>query len=245
MKRISSPACALGGEARALLYCVGSFFFCVVRVPAADLGPALDACPGVAKFMDELASRQMTRATQERPTVPTEDALRRQILAMEKEDQAARNPRAITADSEQARAAIRVVSDRHLPILKTIAATHGFPTIGQIGRDGVDAFWLLIQHADGDASFQAAMLDAIRPRIAAGEIDLSKVALLTDRVLMAQGKPQRFGTQTRAVNGKHVAYASEDEKNLIARRDAMGLMPLGDYLCMLDALYRPDEHSDP
>jgi hypothetical protein len=207
-----------------------------VGLHAADFDAVLVRCPNLSKYMDEMAAKQAPPAA---VTAPTQPELREQILAMERDDQAARTNQSEVGDSKEANDRVRQIDQQHLPILRSIAARQGFPTAAAIGKDGVDAFWLLVQHADADREFQEEMLQVITPRAKSGEIDGSKFALLTDRVLLAKGKPQRYGTQARLDDGKYRIGIVEDEPQLEARRRAMGLMPISDYLCMLEVLYTP------
>jgi hypothetical protein len=86
------------------------------------------------------------------------------------------------------------VDTNDLQALKHIVIQDGFPTIAMVGIEGVHAAFLLTQHADGDPAFQETMLRIITPRLRDGGITGNEYALLTDRVLRAQGKPQRYGT---------------------------------------------------
>jgi hypothetical protein len=208
-----------------------------VWLQAADLDAALARCPGLAKYMDEMAAKQVPPDAAAKPRLPE---LRERILAMARDDQAARQQLIEARNSPEAQDRVRQIDERHLSVLKSIAAEAGFPNAAEIGKDGVNAFWLLVQHADADRAFQAEMLRVITPRgTRSDDIDLSKFALLTDRVLVAQGKPQRFGTQVKLDNGKYRVGVVEDEPQLDARRRDAGLMPINDYLCMLEALYTP------
>jgi hypothetical protein len=208
----------------------------VVGPHAAALDEALARCPGLAGYMDEMAAKQGPSAAVPKITLPE---LREQILAMLREGEAARKQQIEAGDSAEARARVLQIDQRHLSILKEVAAERGFPNAAEIGKDGVDAFWLLVQHADADHEFQEEMLRVITPRARSDEIDGSKFALLTDRVLVAQGKPQRYGTQVKRVDGKYRVGEVEDESQLDARRRDAGLMPINDYLCMLEVLYAP------
>ena len=61
--------------------------------------------------------------------------------------------------------------------------------------------WLLVQHADADVKFQRRCLD-LMARLPKGEVSISNLAYLTDRVLLAEGKKQLYGTQFTSVDGK-------------------------------------------
>jgi hypothetical protein len=71
------------------------------------------------------------------------------------------------------------------------------------------------------------MLPRLELPSAAGEISRADVALLTDRVLVHGGRPQRYGSSLSAVNGRLVADAIEDEIDVDSRRAAVGLPTMG------------------
>ena len=69
------------------------------------------------------------------------------------------------------------------------------------------------------------------------EVSLSKMAYLTDRVLLAEGKKQRYGTQFHSVDGKWQPRPIEDEANVDKRRLENGMMSLVDYAKLLEQNY--------
>jgi hypothetical protein len=137
---------------------------------------------------------------------------------------------------KSANLAVGAADARHLRRLQQIVAAQGFPTAAQVGTDGMHAAWLLVQHADSDPAFQAQMLAAVEPQVGHG-VRAQDFALLTDRVLTAQGKPQRFGTQFAMRDGALQADPIDDAAHVDQRRAGVGLMPLGDYACMLQVVY--------
>ena len=71
-----------------------------------------------------------------------------------------------------------------------------------------------------------------------GHIGGDQFALLTDRVLVEQGKPQIYGTQLNGVEGGELKLApSEAPQKVDQRRKEMGMPPLADYLCVVKAAY--------
>jgi hypothetical protein len=64
------------------------------------------------------------------------------------------------------------------------------------------------------------------------------VAFLTDRILVAEGRPQRYGTQFGAdEQGRRTLKPVEEPANLDKRRAAMGLEPENDYKCRMDFIF--------
>jgi hypothetical protein len=58
-------------------------------------------------------------------------------------------------------------------------------------------------------------------------------ALLTDRVLVHRGEPQRYGSQFDIVDGRLVPAPIADLPGLDARRASVGLPPMTEYVRML------------
>jgi hypothetical protein len=114
--------------------------------------------------------------------------------------------------------------------------TKGFPTKAQVGDDGVEAAFLLVQHADGDPLFQATMLPQLEVSLKRGELKGESLAMLTDRVYKGQGRPQRYGTQTTVKRGRPIVDPIEDSAHVDDRRREMGMMPLDEYMRKLDSM---------
>ena len=134
--------------------------------------------------------------------------------------------------------AVLAVNRANLEWLKKMLAENGFPTIEQVGQDGVSDAFLLVQHADADPLLQQSVLESLRPRLETAGIRKSDFAYLTDRVLTSQEKPQRYGTQfAQGKDGSLVLKETEDMAHVDERRQQMDLMPLSAYECALRASY--------
>jgi len=90
--------------------------------------------------------------------------------------------------------------------------------------------WLLAQHADRDAAFQERVLRTMKSLAEIEEVRPKQVAYLQDRVDVAQGRPQTFGTQGRCVKaGVWKPYPLVNEPDVDALRRSVGLQPLEAY----------------
>ena len=125
-----------------------------------------------------------------------DDGLRAELLRRVEKDQVAR--KALDAD------AMREADGENLPWLKEVVAAHGWPGASLVGTDGAHAAWLLAQHADADPAFQRQCLGLIGAAVEAGEASLLEYAYLTDRVLLAEGRSQVYGTQVTRRDGAWV-----------------------------------------
>ncbi|MDP3888419.1 MAG: hypothetical protein Q8Q24_00090, partial [bacterium] len=113
--------------------------------------------------------------------------------------------------------------------LREIVEEIGWPTIPKVGEEASYAAWLLIQHADFDPDFQDKCLSLMKAA-KKGEVLPANIAYLTDRVAVAKGEDQIFGTQFQNnKDGKNVPKPIQDIKHLEARRNEMGLEPFDTY----------------
>jgi hypothetical protein len=151
-----------------------------------------------------------------------DDGLRAELLRRVEKDQAARK----SLDSD----AMREADGENLPWLKEVVAAHGWPGASLVGTDGAHAAWLLAQHADADPAFQRQCLGLIGAAVEAGEASLLEYAYLTDRVLLAEGRSQVYGTQVTRRDDAWVPRDLRDPELVDERRAAAGLEPLAEYL---------------
>ena len=113
--------------------------------------------------------------------------------------------------------------------LKKVIETHGWPTRTLVATDGAHAAWLLVQHADADREFQEACLKRMK-KCAKDEVAGIDIAYLEDRVRLAKGEPQVYGTQVEQKEGKWQVRDVIEPEQLDARRAEVGLPPIAEYL---------------
>jgi hypothetical protein len=118
------------------------------------------------------------------------------------------------------------VDAKHRARLTQIIDKHGWPGKSLVGRDGAQAAWLIVQHSDADVKFQRRCLELLESA-PEGEIKIDHVVYLTDRVLVNEGKPQRYGTQ---MGENFEPRPIEDAENVDRRRAEVGLPPLDEYV---------------
>lgn len=116
--------------------------------------------------------------------------------------------------------------------LKHILAEYGWPGFDLVGQDGEDAAWAIAQHADLDPEFQECALTHLRKAVAQGQGSPGNLAYLTDRIAVARGEPQTYGTQVRcARNGTPRPSTRLVEPDRIDElRAAADLDPYDEYL---------------
>ena len=106
-----------------------------------------------------------------------------------------------------------------------------------LGRRGVKAFFLLLQHS-GDTALKEKCRPRIENALQEKVLSPSEYASFIDRLLTDQKKPQIFGSNFESKDGKLVMSPAEDIKNLDARRRQIGLPPVAEYVKMLKEFYK-------
>jgi hypothetical protein len=202
--------------------------------PAASSGPDpyVAACPGVAAFARQEKERLAGMLAEPEPR-PTQPALRDELKAMVDRDQQARNDFSNPDASKQA--TVVATDAANLVRLKSIVAQLGFPTRKMVGRDGVGNAWLLTQHADTDLAFQKQVLTLLETR-AGGDVRPGDLAMLGDRIRVHEGKPQLYGSNFDLKTMQPTPI--EDSEHVDERRARVHLMPLADYRCVIEQMYR-------
>ena len=161
--------------------------------------------------------------------------LREELLKRVKVDQEMRNeisrkyPNGVVISKEDHERWEKVDTD-NTARMKQIIQDQGWPGKSMVGEDGAHAAWLLVQHADLDHEFQKQCSKLLEKAVEAKEASGKDLAYLTDRVRVAEDKPQVYGTQMKFIEGKLGPAPIEDEANVDKRRAAVGLEPLADYV---------------
>jgi len=94
--------------------------------------------------------------------------------------------------------------------------------------------WLLVQHADRNPEFQVEVLEMMEAKLGAPGVSKTNFAYLYDRVAVAAGRPQRYGTQGIAcVERAYDPGPLEDADNIDILREDLGMQPLAEYMAIL------------
>ena len=119
--------------------------------------------------------------------------------------------------------------------LEDLVQRCGWPSKTAFGeRAGENAF-LIVQHAP--PAFQARYLPLIQAAAEAGELPRRMWASLFDRVQLAQGRPQRFGSQIcGGAQGRWYVCDIESVEGIDARRAGADMVPVSwcAYLAEMD-----------
>ncbi len=159
------------------------------------------------------------------------DVIRRELGERVKKDQDIRTKVDWTKPSADEVHAIEKVDGENLVYLKALVAKYGWLGSSLLTPKGGHDLWLLVQHMDAEPAFQEKCLKLMEPQVQAGEASGKDFAYLTDRVLRAQNKPQRYGTQLKSDGkGGFEVQPNEDPENLDKRRAAVGMGTMKEYL---------------
>ncbi|MDX1674326.1 MAG: DUF6624 domain-containing protein [Longimicrobiales bacterium] len=171
------------------------------------------------------------------PAAVLPDSVRGDLVRMGVEDQAIRAE--LTAGRLQDTAFVRRMlagdSARSLR-LREIVHRWGWPDTVKAGPEAAAGAFLVLQHSPLHG-FQEAVLPMLEASVRRDAMAAADVALLVDRVLVRQGRPQRYGTQFDLRDGRLVAEPVEDLERLAGRRRAMGLPPMDEYIRLLEESY--------
>ena len=178
--------------------------------------------------------------------VVKEPALRRELLKRVEQDQAIRNElisKGIKNLDKDVLARMQGIDTANTERVRAIVRKYGWPSPELVGRDGAEAAFLLVQHANH--AFQKEMLPLVEKAHRSGGLSGQNYALLLDRVLVGEGKRQIYGTQAKLKGKEFVPDPIEDEANVDKRRAEVGLPALSVYLKVLNEMYFPKDKGKP
>ena len=100
----------------------------------------------------------------------------------------------------------------------------GIPTSQEVNKQQMNAIWLVLQHTE--PKFRKRYFPLIEEAVNNGDLSKQQYALMKDRILMDEGKPQIYGSQIK--NGK--LYKLEAPEKVNERRAEMEMGHIEDYL---------------
>jgi len=132
---------------------------------------------------------------------------------------------------------LQKIDESNTDKLKFIIKEYSWVTRDLVGVEGVEAAFLIIQHSE-DLEFKEQMLPFLKESYLNDEgVDGQQVALLTDRILITQGKKQIYGTQVDLSGGQIIVQPIKDIANVDKRRAEMKMPSLDQYLKLLGDVY--------
>ncbi len=155
------------------------------------------------------------------------------ILEMDKADQDARKLFASGPNNPERYNEIVVpVDKKNENMILEIMDVVGWPVISKFGEVASNSFWRLVQHAKIEIKRRALELMEKNKE----DIDKKNYAMLKDRVLLIDKKPQIYGTQLglNPETNKPELLPVENMDKVDDLRASVGLGPLSEYLLSFD-----------
>ena len=137
--------------------------------------------------------------------------------------------KATKTEIDSIRNIIREKDSLNLNKVSKIISEYGWLGPQEIGMNGSQALFLVIQHAD--LATQQKYLPLIIKAEKDGKTLSSNLAILKDRIAMREGKKQLYGSQgfKDKITGINYIYPIADVDELDKRRKAMGMPPMIEY----------------
>jgi uncharacterized protein DUF6624 len=100
------------------------------------------------------------------------------------------------------------VFNANLEWMRGVLAQYGWPGRRLVGEEGSHGAWLLLQHADRDTALQRTALGLLENAVRSGDASRRDLAYLTDRVRVAEGRPQVLRVVAAGDSSKSVTWES-------------------------------------
>ncbi|OAN57166.1 DUF6624 domain-containing protein [Sphingomonas sp. TDK1] len=197
----------------------------LMLLAAACSSPDAKIAPVLARWCSALDEAERGAPA---PTAP----LREQMLYLVRLDEVTRQNLWMVDDPSLDGAQRRAVGEligqdlRRIDARTTTALRRLLPKTGWFsnrvhGRQVTHGAWLIAQHSPDD-SFREYALEKMALLVKSGDVDAKDYALTFDRVRVHKGLPQRYGSQTRCVDGRRALFPLQDERAVNQARDSIG-----------------------
>ena len=116
------------------------------------------------------------------------------------------------------------IDHENLEIIISLLEACGMPTLQEVNDVQMAGIWGVLQHAP--PKYQSKYIPLLEKSAKNGDVKWSVIALMQDRALMYEGKPQIYGSQFK--NGE--LYNLYEPEFVNQRRSEIDMQPLEDYL---------------
>lgn len=123
---------------------------------------------------------------------------------------------------------------RNQELVISIVEKCGMPTLNEVTQKHMTAIWVGLQHTN--EKYRKKYFPLVEKAVENGDLSKEQYALMKDRILMDDGKPQIYGSQLK--NGK--LYKLENPKTVNERRKEMGMGKIEDYLKAFNIEFNPN-----
>ena len=124
---------------------------------------------------------------------------------------------------------------KNLSIAMGIIEQCGMPSSNTHLGIKLDGLWLVFQHAPH--KYRKAYFHYFEEAAEKGDIRMSQIALMKDRILMMDKEPQLYGSQVRGGPDGYTLWDLAEPEYVDQRRAKMGLGPLKAYLAHWDIAF--------
>jgi hypothetical protein len=166
--------------------------------------------------------------------MPVDGELRAELLAMLAEH---RDAASVARTDPALTDARRAIAQRHADRIWSILDDYEvWPGRRLVGVDGEQAAWIIVQESIDDPGLQRRSLELLEVAVDSGDADPQHYALLLDRVRMADGLPQLYGSQfVVGRTGDLEPWPFDDLAAVERRRRKIGLPPFADHAAEMRA----------
>lgn len=162
--------------------------------------------------------------------------LQKRLLQMKEKDQVLRMKMIDNPESEKVIQQLEAVDKELTAELKKIVQMYGWPTIRLVGLEASQSAALILNHS-ADHDFQREWIPKLQDLVDQEEIVGSDLALIIDKVLLSEGKPQLFGNVFRFDGDFMIMQPIRDPERLDERRAKYLLPPIKEYIKFMEEIY--------
>jgi hypothetical protein len=136
------------------------------------------------------------------------------------------------------------VDHRNLETVISLIEKCGMPTLEEVDNSHMLAIWLVFQHAS--STYRKKYFPLLEDAAERGDLDHTQIAMMKDRMLMEEGKPQVYGTQVikDTTSGAWILYKLEEPELVNKRRAEIGFGPLEEYLRRWDIEFGVEQRGE-
>jgi len=116
------------------------------------------------------------------------------------------------------------IDSENLATVISLIENCGMPTLAEVSEIQMSAIWLVFQHSNN--ANRKKYLPMLKVAAEKGDLSKRQIAMMEDRILMLDGKPQIYGTQI--LNDS--LYTIIEPEKVNKRRAEIGFEPLEDYV---------------
>jgi hypothetical protein len=125
--------------------------------------------------------------------------------------------------------------EENLAIVTGIIDSVGWLGVDEVGDTANSALFLVIQHSN--LVTMEKYLPIVKQAVKDKKASNQDLALLTDRIEVANNRPQIYGTQGTIKNNKYLLDSIIDKQNVHKRRKQMGLIPLEEAISLVKEMH--------